>query len=176
MTIPPMGYSQDSSVIYMICAAIDNSGQDDPDESKEAVYRYLDPVDNHDILYRGAPISFDMISKSKGIEVNFIYKNYNLDELEKKRPVKPTDRMICLRKNKSFLSSAEMRNAIVMEDVLKKFRTKEQAWEWAEQFKGKRIYLYDSAEGLDRNGQIVLYQVRLLSSGRPTSGLKIIYP
>ena len=175
MMIPPVSYSQDSSVIYMTCTAIDVSGQKKSDKSVVGVYRFHDPADNHDILYTEAPIYFDMVFKSKGIDIEFLYMNYNLDELKKTRAPEPKDTMIRFRKDKSFLASAEMQNAIVLEDVLKTFQTKEQAWEWAERFKGKRIYLYDAAEGPDDNGQIVLYQVRMRRSGRPTSGLVFEY-
>lgn len=169
------GISQGSKDIYMTCKAIDVSGQKKSDKSVVAVYRYHDPTDNQDILYTEAPISFDMISKDKSIDIVFVYMNYNLDELKKTRAPEPKDTMIRFRKDKSFLASAEMQNAIVLEDVLKTFQTKEQAWEWAERFKGKRIYLYDAAEGPDDNGQIVLYQICLLRSGRPTSGLVFEY-
>lgn len=169
------GISQNSESIYMICKAIDNSGQKRPDKSVVAVYRYHDPENNRNPLYTEAPIYFDMVFKSKGIDIEFLYMNYNLDELKKTRAPKPKDTMIRLHKDKSFLASAEMQNAIVLEDVLKTFQTKEEAWEWAERFKGKRIYLYDAAEGPDDNGQIVLYQIRMRSSGRPATGITIEY-
>ena len=175
MMIPPVSYSQDSSVIYMTCTAIDISNQENSDKSVIDVYRYHDPENDQNPFYLEAPISFMMVSKSKGIDIEFVFMNNNLEELKKIRPVKPKDTMIRLHKDKSFLASAEMQNAIVLEDVLKTFQTKEEAWEWAERFKGKRIYLYDAAEGPDDNGQIVLYQIRMRSSGRPATGITIEY-
>lgn len=151
-------FCQNSEDVFLICTS--KSGE--PEAGGEGIYRNVLLEVKNDPVCQDPPIFFAMVSKPKKFSIGFGNINFNLEELKKERPVDEDDTMLRLRMDKSFLDSPQMRNALVMEDALKKFRKEKDAWKWVSQFKGKRLFLYDTNDKPDADGRIPIYEVEVM--------------
>lgn len=166
------GSAQSGSDIYLTCSSLSK------DHITEGIGRFEDPSDDDDPTYNYRAVMFLMHSDSKDINIDFIHVNFNLTELRKIREPKWYDQLKIIYKPRTFLSTIERAKPIHLEEKLKSFRNNKEAWMWANNLKGKVLYILDwndpincVAEG--DGSTIKLIQVMLLDTNEPKQGTVI---
>ena len=131
------GPAQSGSDIYLTCSSSTKANV------TEGIRRGEDPNDDKNPMYNHRPILFSMRSQSKDIVIWFSYYNLNLTELKKKRIPDWTDQLKIIYKPRTFLSTIERAKPIHLEEKLKSLRNNKEAWMWANNLKGKVLYMLD---------------------------------
>ena len=168
------GPAQSGSDIYLTCSSSTKANV------TEGIRRGEDPNDDKNPMYNHRPILFSMRSQSKDIVIWFSYYNLNLTELKKKRIPDWTDQLKIIYKPRTFLSTIERAKPIHLEEKLKSFRNNKEAWMWANNLKGKVLYMLDWNDPINcveegDGSTIKLIQVRVLDTNEPKQGT-IIQP
>lgn len=83
--------------------------------------------------------TYKFLSRSKNFRVEFMHLNFNLEDLKKIRPIKPTDKMSVVMVSKKFLSSIKPIDL----DEQGPSMTKEEALALRERLVGKVIWVID---------------------------------
>ena len=131
------GSAQSGSDTYLTCSSLSR------DHITEGIGRFEDPSDDNNPLYNYRAVMFLMNSDSKDISIWFLHSNLNLSELRKIRETKWHDQLKIIYKPRTFLSTIERAKPIHLEEKLKSFRNNKEAWMWANNLKGKVLYMLD---------------------------------
>ena len=129
------GSAQSGSDTYLTCNSLSKSN------ITEGIGRYEDSRDDKNPLYNYRAVMFLMNSDSKDICIWFLHSNLNLTELRKIREPKWYDQLKIIYKPRTFLGTIERAKPIHLEEKLKSFRNNKEAWMWANNLKGKVLYM-----------------------------------
>ena len=148
------------------------------DNITEGIGRFENPRGDNHPVYNYRPITFLIKSKSKDIRIWFSHSNFNLTELRKIREPKWYDQLKIIYKPRTFLSTIERAKPIHLEEKLKSFRNNKEAWMWANNLKGKVLYILDWNDPINcveegDGSTIKLIQVMLLNTNEPKQGTVI---
>ena len=166
------GSAQSGSDTYLTCSSLSR------DHITEGIGRFEDPSDDNNPLYNYRAVMFLMNSDSKDISIWFLHSNLKLSELRKIRETKWHDQLKIIYKPRTFLSTIERAKPIHLEEKLKSFRNNKEAWMWANNLKGKVLYMLDWNDPINcveegDGSTIKLIQVMLLDTNEPKQGTVI---
>ena len=166
------GSAQSGSDTYLTCNSLSKSN------ITEGIGRYEDSRDDKNPLYNYRAVMFLMNSDSKDICIRFLHSNLNLTELRKIREPKWYDQLKIIYKPRTFLGTIERAKPIHLEEKLKSFRNNKEAWMWANNLKGKVLYMLDWNDPINcveegDGSTIKLIQVRVLDTNEPKQGTVI---
>ena len=166
------GSAQSGLDTYLTCSSLSK------DHIAEGIGRFEDPSDDNNPLYNYRAVMFLMNSDSKDISIWFLHSNLNLSELRKIRETKWHDQLKIIYKPRTFLSTIERAKPIHLEEKLKSFRNNKEAWMWANNLKGKVLYMLDWNDPINcveegDGSTIKLIQVRVLDTNEPKQGTVI---
>ena len=166
------GSAQSGSDTYLTCSSLSR------DHITEGIGRFEDPSDDNNPLYNYRAVMFLMNSDSKDISIWFLHSNLKLSELRKIRETKWHDQLKIIYKPRTFLSTIERAKPIHLEEKLKSFRNNKEAWMWANNLKGKVLYMLDWNAPINcveegDGSTIKLIQVMLLNTNEPKQGTVI---
>ena len=166
------GSAQSGSDTYLTCNSLSKSN------ITEGIGRYEDSRDDKNPLYNYRAVMFLMNSDSKDICIWFLHSNLNLTELRKIREPKWYDQLKIIYKPRTVLGTIERAKPIHLEEKLKSFRNNKEAWMWANNLKGKVLYMLDWNDPINcveegDGSTIKLIQVRVLDTNEPKQGTVI---
>ena len=124
-----------------------------------------DPVNNP--LYERSSIFVRMCIFISGNEITARIKHlcFNLEELKKIRITDEEDHMEVIVKPKSFYTDTILKATLPPVDLNKKietFNSKEELYAWADSYKGKRVYLLDWSDPMNKEAKGDGSTIRLL--------------
>lgn len=171
MLFTNMGYAQQEDLehepIYLtFCSKVG-----DEETATEGVYRY-ESGNNMDPIYNGPTIFYRYYSKSREMEVYFMYPNFNEYELSKKRPLQWDDILEIREEPVSFLDN----NQIINIEELFETMTLEDFWDFTDALEDKKVYIIDTnPEYKQVNFETVkLIQVVLSHNNRPINNVRTV--
>lgn len=166
-----MGYAQQEDQghepIYLtFCSKVG-----DDETATEGVYR-SESGNNMNPLYNGPTVFYSYYSKSRGMEVHFMYLNFNEYELSKKRPLQWDDILEIREEPISFLDN----NQIINIEELFEAMTLEDFWDFTDALEDKKVYIIDTnPEYKQVNFETVkLIQVVLSDNNRPINSVRTV--